>query len=119
MCEWIEDLGPDPDSSPTTSPAPQRASAKRVSLARPCDGAVPSSRSVPDVAALRRLRPGTATDLHQLAGQHLGLDNATIEQEALKLLGPAPAGGRTKTQVLRLWNQLVTRRAVDEPARAI
>ncbi len=121
MCEWIEDLGPDPDpdSSPTTSPTPPRTSAKRVALARPSVGAVPSSRSAPDVAALRRLRPGTTTDLHQLAGQHLGLDNATIEQEALKLLGPAPAGGRTKTQVLRLWNQMVTTHAVDEPPRAV
>ena len=119
MCEWIEELGPDPDSSPTTSPTPPRSSAKRVALARPSGGTVPSSRSVLDVAALRRLRPETTTDLHQLAGQHLGLDNATIEQEALKLLGPTPAGGRTKTQVLRLWNQMVTTHAVDEPPRAV
>jgi len=120
MCEWIEDLGPDPDSSPTASPTPpSAAAAQRAALGPRSGGPVPSSRSVLDVAALRRLRPGTMTDLHQLAGQHLGVDDARIEQEALTLLGPAPAGGRTKTQVLRLWNQLVTTHAVDEPARAV
>jgi len=115
MCEWIEELGPDPEASASSGRNPSAAAPAAAGVAAGAPGPAPL-----DVAELRRLRPGAMKELLRLANQHLGLDVDKIEHEGLVLLGRPSAGGRTKTQVLRLWNQLVTTYAVpDEPASAV
>ena len=115
MCEWIEELGPDPEASASSGRNPSSAAPAAAGVAAGAPFPAPL-----DVAELRRLRPGAMKELLRLANQHLGLDVDKIEHEGLVLLGRPSAGGRTKTQVLRLWNQLVTTYAVpDEPASAV
>jgi hypothetical protein len=97
MCEWIEEMGPAPEDSVLPAQGAQGTPT----------GAVPVPPQGLDVVALRKIRPTTLRELTDLAGHRLGLDADSVDAAVLAEIGPA-SDGPSKTQLLKVWNHLIT-----------
>lgn len=113
MCEWIDDLGPDPAAShgAVNATATQR---RRTMAAQPAStppvaassSPVAASSSPPSIADMHNMRPNDMIELLDMAARHLNLDSTTVTGEAQRRWS-VPAADLSPTQLTILWNHLI------------
>lgn len=114
LCEWIEDLGADPNAPATPRPAARPAQHRPAHSQPPTHhhAGAPAGEGAPAVgsAALRAMNPTTLRELFDLADEHLDISADAVTAMAVQKWGHHEGFQVTNlkgNQLTILWNHLI------------